>query len=94
MPKFADSVSREQQLLLSVQFTSPGQLAQIFSAFVGQFYDRRAFDTLARQVCDCYDRDDQERARTFRVHLDRRLSDRYHDPVVWELADTAEERAA
>lgn len=91
MPKLADSVSLEQRLILSAQLTSPAQMAQMFAAFVGQFYDRCAFDTLARQVCDYYD---QEKARTFRAHLDRRLSDRYHDPVVWEITHTPEGRAA
>lgn len=91
MAKLVDAVSVEQQLTLAVRLTSPAQLAQRFAAFVGQFYDRPAFDALARQACDGYD---PERAGTFRAHLDRRLTDRYHEPVVWDLTETSAERAA
>ena len=31
---------------------TPSQLAQTFAAYVGQFYDRDAFDALARQAAD------------------------------------------
>ena len=91
MTKLVDALSLEQQLDLVARLTSPARLAQTFAAFVGQFYDRPAFDAFARQVSDCYD---PERARAFRRNLDRRLADRYHDPVVWELAETVEKDAA
>jgi len=89
--KLVDALSLEEQLTLVARMTSPNRLAQTFAAFVGQFYDRPAFDAFARQASDCYD---PERARTFRAQLDRRLADRYHESVVWELAETVEEDAA
>ena len=91
MTKVIDTLSLEQQLALIARLTSPARLAQTFAAFVGQFYDRPAFDAFARQVSDYYD---PERARSFRRNLDRRLADRYHDPVAWELAETGEQEAA
>jgi hypothetical protein len=89
--KLVDALSLEEQLDLVARLTSPARLAQTFAAFVGQFYDRPAFDAFARQASDCYD---PARARTFRAHLDRRLADRYHEPVVWDLNEAAGEDAA
>ncbi|MGD9510663.1 MAG: hypothetical protein AB7I38_18380 [Dehalococcoidia bacterium] len=86
-----ETLSPARQLELAVQMKTPVQLARTFAAFVGQFYDREAFDALARQVSDLYD---GERAGAFRSQLDRRLCDRYHAPVVWEIAPTGADRAA
>lgn len=91
MTKLVDALSLEEQLALVARLTSPARLAQTFAAFVGQFYDRPAFDAFARQASDCYD---PARARTFRAHLDRRLADRHHETVVWELYEAAGEDAA
>lgn len=91
MFKLYETQSPARQLQLAVQAKSPTRLAQTFAAFVGQFYDREAFDALARQVSDLYD---AERASTFRSQLDRRLCDRYRAPVAWEVAPQAADRAA
>jgi hypothetical protein len=91
MARIYESLAPARQLELAVQTKSPIQLARTFAAFVGQFYDREAFDALARQVSDLYDR---ERAGAFRSQLDRRLCDRYHAPVSWDIAPTGADRAA
>ena len=91
MPRLYEILSPARQLELAVQAKSPTQLARTFAAFVGQFYDREAFDALARQVNDLYDAD---RASTFRSQLDRRLCDRYHAPVTWVVAPRRMDRAA
>ena len=91
MFKLYETQSPARQLEFAVQVKSPAQLAQTFAAFVGQFYDREAFDALARQVSDLYD---AERASTFRSQLDRRLYDRYHAPVAWEVAPQPVDQAA
>lgn len=91
MPKLYEILSPARQLELAVQAKSPTRLAQTFAAFVGQFYDREAFDALARQVSELYD---AERAGTFRTQLDRRLCDRYHAPVAWDVSPTGGHRAA
>lgn len=81
-----ENVSTAQRLELAVQTKSPTRLAQTFAAFVGQFYERSAFDALARQVNDLYAAEHADQAYAFRARLDRRLYDRYHAPVVWEVA--------
>ncbi len=81
-------------LQMTLRVMSPTRLAQTFAAFVGQFYDRSAFDTLARQVSDLYDLESAEHARIFRSQLDRRLCDRYHERVAWDLAPHEENHAA
>jgi len=43
-----------------------------------------------RQANDLYD---AERAATFRSRLDRRLYDRYHTPVAWEVTPTEDAAA-
>ncbi len=50
-----------------------------------------SFDALARQVNDLYD---AERAGCFRSQLDRRLHDRYHAPVAWDVGPASADRAA
>jgi len=91
MFKLYECLPQARQLELAVQARTPTQLARTFAAFVGQFYDREAFDALARQVHDLYDAD---RASTFRSQLDRRLCERYHAPVAWEVAPRRTDQAA
>ena len=94
MPKLYEILSPAQQLELAVLARSPFRLADTFASFVGQFYDRSDFDRLARQVSDLYDAEGAEQADHFRTRLDRRLHDRYHDPVAWEVTPTEERQAA
>lgn len=86
MPTISDALSPESRLELAVRTKNPHQLAQAFAAHAGQFYDRTSFDDLARQVSDLYASRDDGHAREFRRRLDRRLCDRFHEPVVWEVA--------
>ncbi|HEX5505313.1 MAG TPA: hypothetical protein VFW96_22030 [Thermomicrobiales bacterium] len=87
MPYVADGLTDEQKLALAARTQPPTQLADLFAAYVGQFpaADRPSFDALARRTRDCYARTSPERAWRFRDRLDRRLHDRYHDPVAWEV---------
>jgi hypothetical protein len=85
MTTFSDALSPRSRLTLAVRTKSPYQLAQTFAAHAGQFYDRTSFDDLARQVSDLYGSRDDERASEFRRRLDRRLCDRFHEPVVWDV---------
>ena len=84
MPKLYEILSPAQQLELAVVGRSPLRLADTFASFVGQFYDRSDFDKLARQISELYDADSAERADRFRARLNRRLHDRYHEPVAWD----------
>jgi len=86
MATISDALSPESRLKLAVRTKSPYQLAQAFAAHAGQFYDRTSFDDLARQVSDLYGSRDDRRASEFRRRLDRRLCDRFHEPVAWEVA--------
>jgi hypothetical protein len=86
MPRFSDVVSPEARLALAVQTRSPYQLALAFAAHAGQFYDRTSFDNLARKVSDLYACRDDGNASEFRRRLDRRLCDRFHQPVAWDVA--------
>ncbi len=94
MTTLYDILPPEQRLALAVTAKSPATLAQTFAAHVGQFYDRAAFDALARQVADLYAQNGVEQAARFRSQLDRRLSDRYHGPVAWDVAPTEPEATA
>ena len=85
MPTLYDVLSTSEQLGLAVRMQRPAQLAQIFASHAGQFYDRAAFDALARQVSALYAVASVEDAGQFRRRLDRRLHDRCHAPVVWEV---------
>jgi len=89
MDTIARSLTPAQQLTLAVQTKSPSRLAQSFAAHVGQFYDRSAFDALARRTRDLYAADSPERALAFQSRLNRRLYDRFHDPVAWNVAPPA-----
>jgi hypothetical protein len=85
MPEFGDHLSTTQRLELAVRVHGPARLAERFSAYAGQFYDRSAFDLLAREVSALYSaRCDVDDAYRFRVRLDRRLRDRWHLPVDWD----------
>ncbi len=94
MPKLYETLSPSQQLQLAVRIESPARLAQTLAAFVGQFYDRSAFDRFAREVHDLYAAQSEDRAYVFRRRLDQRLHDRYHEPVAWDIAPQHRSRAA
>jgi hypothetical protein len=93
MPRLADLLAPEQQVVLAVRTKPPARLAQTFAAYVGQFYDRTAFDALAREVSDLYARESTALSSCFRTRLDRRLYDRYHTPVAWDVSADAERPA-
>ena len=86
MPNLSDALPTRARWELAVQTIPPARVARAFAANVGQVYDRREFDDLARRVRALYDRDAPERALDFQVRLDRRLYDRYHAPVAWDVA--------
>ena len=94
MPRLYETLPPSQQLELAVLARTPVRLADTFAAFAGQFYDRSDFDRLARQVSDLYDTDSPESAYRFRARLDRRLYDRYREPVAWEVAPARNSEAA
>ncbi len=73
------------RLQMALRVMSPTRLAQTFASFAGQFYDRADFDTLARAVSSLYDLESTEHAHLFRFQLDRRLCDRFHAPVAWDV---------
>ena len=93
MPSLSESLPPERRLELAVRTRTPSQLALAFASFAGQFSDRSAFDALARRASDLYADDDGERASEFRARLDRRLCDRYREPVAWEIAPAPEDGA-
>ena len=88
MPIIYETLSSESRLSLAVRTKSPDQLAQTFAAYAGQFYDRTAFDLLARRVSDLYADENSSYASEFRSRLNRRLCDRYREPVIWETAES------
>ena len=94
MPNLYDTISPESQLKLAVRSKSPSQLAQTFAVYAGQFYDRASFDDLARRVSGLYADESGEHASEFRLRLDRRLCDRYREPVTWETDSTDQSGAA
>ena len=59
------------------------ELARLFAAHAGQFYDRAAFDALAREIHALYAQESDDHAEHFRRRLDRQLRDRHHAPIVW-----------
>lgn len=82
----SDRVSTHVRWELAIRLVSPAVLARTFAAELGQFYDRREFDALARRVRALYATHTPEHGGTFRTRLDRRLSDRQHAPVAWDVA--------
>ena len=94
MASISTCLSPTQQLELAVRVKSPAGLAQTFAAYAGQFPDRSDFDALARQTHQLYAAQDENQAHTFRTRLDRRLYDRYHESVVWEIGPQVQSEAA
>jgi hypothetical protein len=94
MARIYETLPSIGRLQMALQMMTPTRLAQTFAAFVGQFYDRPAFDTLARQVSDLYDLESTGHAEIFRSQLDQRLCDRYHARVAWDVAPQQEDHAA
>ncbi|MCL5108038.1 MAG: hypothetical protein M1401_04085 [Chloroflexi bacterium] len=90
----SDNLAPARRLQIAVQVKSPAGLARLFAAFCGQFYDRSDFNGLARRARDLYAAESQERAVAFCRQLDRRLYDRYREPVAWEVAASSREGAA
>lgn len=86
MSTLSECVSTQMRWELAIQTISPARLARTFAAELGQFYDRGEFDALARRVRDLYAVRDPEQGETFRYRLDRRLYDRYHAPVAWDVS--------
>jgi hypothetical protein len=93
MAQVSDLVSPACQLQLAVHATRPTRLARTFATYAGQFYDRAAFDAMARQAHNLYAIECPDAARVFRTQLDRRLCDRYHDPVTWDAIPSVEDDA-
>ena len=48
MARIYETLPPAGRLRLALSVMTPTRLAQTFAAFAGQFYDRSAFDTLAR----------------------------------------------
>lgn len=94
MAQLYEMLPRATQLELALQAQGPARLARIFAQFAGQFYCRNEFDTLARQVSDLYDLQEPARADSFRSQLDRRLCERDHQPVRWDIEPPRGEHAA
>jgi hypothetical protein len=84
-PTRSDGLSTHVRWALATRLVSPAVLARTFALELGQFYDRREFDALARRVRQLYATGDPEHGGTFRTRLDRRLHDRYHQPVAWNV---------
>lgn len=85
MTRIYETLPSEGRLRMALRVMTPTRLAQTFAAFAGQFYDRSAFDTLAREIGHLYDIESAEDASLFRSQLDRRLCDRFHMPVAWDV---------
>jgi hypothetical protein len=63
MPQLSEILLRASRLQLALYSHTPFRLAQTFAAFVGAFYDRGAFDALARQVSELYCPESPDQAR-------------------------------
>lgn len=85
MPRIYETLPPVGRLQMALRVMTPTRLAQTFAAFAGQFYDRSDFDGLARQVSQLYDLESADYAHLFRSQLDRRLCDRFQDPVAWDV---------
>ncbi len=94
MAKLYETLSTDRQLEIAVRAQSPAALAQTFAEHAGQFYDRTSFDAMARQVSVFYARQSGEAATCFRSRLDRRLYDRYHTRVAWDVPSIETRHAA
>lgn len=87
-----DLLPRDRQLALAVRAHSPARLAETFAAHAGQFYNRAAFDVLAREVQALYATASDGDASTFQMRLDARLELRTRPPVRWDTGAAATER--
>ena len=76
---------------VAVRTKTPAHVARTFAKQVGAFYDREEFDALARPVSELYRQEIPENAQHFRARLDRRLYDRYHTPVAWDVSVQADQ---
>lgn len=85
MARIYETLPPAGRLQMALRVMTPTRLAQTFASFCGQFYDRADFDSLARTVSQLYDLESAEHARLFRSQLDRRLCDRFHAPVAWDV---------
>jgi hypothetical protein len=94
MPRLYEVLSPENQYRAAVQANGPEHVARSFAEHVGQFYDRADYDALARRFSDLYAHRSVEDALTFQAGLNRRLCDRHHAPVAWEVAGGVADRAA
>jgi len=93
MTRLSDTLPLASRLQLALQLHTPSRLARTFAIFSGQFYERGAFDALARKVNELYDLESPERANVFRSQLDRRLCERARGPVAWDVPN-GEDRVA
>jgi hypothetical protein len=94
MAQLYEILPRATRLELVLRAQGPARLARTFAQFAGQFYCRKEFDSLARQVSDLYDLQNPKRAGFFRSQLDRRLCEHDHQPVRWDVDTPHEEYAA
>ena len=94
MPRIYETLPPVGRLHMALRVMTPTRLAQTFAAFAGQFYDRSDFDILAREIGHLYDIESAEDASLFRSQLDRRLCDRYHMPVAWDVDSPQQDRVA
>ena len=94
MAQIYETLPHFGQLRMALQVMSPTRMAQTFATFVGQFYDRSAFDMLAREMNDVYALECAEDGQVFRAQLDRRLCDRYHARVAWEVVAQTDDHVA
>jgi hypothetical protein len=78
-----ERLSRDRLLALAVRAHPPLRLAETFASYAGQFYDRTAFDLLARETAARYAVRDADQAAAFRRRLDARLEQRERGAVNW-----------
>ena len=79
----AEALPTETQLSLALIVYSPAHVAGCFGRMVGQFYDRAAFDELARRAAALYTHHSARNAARFRERLDRLLLARAEAPIRW-----------
>jgi len=89
MPTFCDLLPRTSVLALAVRAHPPTRLAETFAAHSGQFYNRAAFDLLAREAEALYAASDADQAAAFRRRLDARLEQREREAVAWSADSMA-----
>lgn len=87
-----EALPRDRQLALAIRARRPADLARLFAAHAGQFYDRSAFDALAREIHALYTQESDDYADHFRRRLDRQLRDRHHAPIGWDAVPAGHTR--